>query len=168
MKNLFFVAIATLFLAVSCSTPSSTTATPTKPTDGSTPTEEVANTLVKFNNSDDIDGALAMAKKQKKVLFIDFYTTWCAPCRVMEQGTFRDEDIADYMNENCICIRVNAEKGKGPEMKIAYAVDAYPTMLFYASNGDEVARKQGSMGIEEFKIFMKSSVWKARNPAGKP
>jgi thiol:disulfide interchange protein len=97
-------------------------------------------------------------------VFIDFYTNWCAPCKVMEQSVFRDEDVANYLNDNCISIRVNAEKGKGPDRKLEYAVDAYPTMLVYNPNGDEVARKQGSLGIEAFKEFIKSAVWKAKNP----
>ncbi len=172
--NKVFLFIAVLFvvgvLGACNGSKGSTASTPTKPkiekpTD-ETPeenTEEPVKALVNFINSDDIDNALKMAQKQNKTLFIDFYTSWCAPCKIMEQSVFRDELVADYMNENCISIRVNAEKGNGPNMKIAYAVDAYPTMLFYSSKGDEVARKAGSMGIEEFKKFMKASVWKAKS-----
>jgi thiol:disulfide interchange protein len=173
MKKLFLYISAFLILGftVACNgSKGSTASTPTKPK-VEKPTEEKPETeteipvkaLVNFINSDDIDNALKLALKQNKTLFIDFYTSWCAPCKIMEQSVFRDELVADYMNENCISIRVNAEKGNGPNMKIAYAVDAYPTMLFYSPKGDEVARKAGSMGIEEFKKFMKASVWKAKN-----
>ena len=166
----FFTASALFYLS-SCGTPSTGTTvkrTP-KPTEKPEIVEEKpAAMLVNFITSDDIDAALKKAQKEKKVLFIDFYTSWCTPCKMMEQGVFRDALVADYMNANCISIRVNAEKGNGPNMKIAYAVDAYPTMLFYTSTGDEVARKEGSLGIEDFKKYMKASVWKAKNPAGTP
>jgi thiol:disulfide interchange protein len=164
-NTLWLLLLPILLMAATCESSKKTTSTPTLP-----PDEPVAdassssNMLVKFTATDDIDAALAKAKKMNKIVFIDFFTTWCAPCRVMEESVFRDEDVANYMNENCISIRVNAEKGKGPDRKLEYAVDAYPTMLFYSSNGDEVARKQGSLGIEPFKEFMKASVWKARNP----
>lgn len=169
-KLLFFVLSACSFLYLtSCDTPSKGSTTTTKPKEKPAQTEEKpAATLVNFINSDDIDAALLRAQKEKKVLFIDFYTSWCTPCKIMEQSVFKDVLVADYMNQNCISIRVNAEKGNGPNMKIAYAVDAYPTMLFYSSKGDEVARKEGSLGIEEFKKYMKASVWKAKNPVGTP
>jgi thiol:disulfide interchange protein len=174
MKRIVFSLIAafSIFFLSSCGTSSAGTSstTPNKPKseEPATTTEKPTVTLVDFINSDDVDGALKRAQKEKKVLFIDFYTSWCTPCKMMEQGVFRDVLVADYMNQNCICIRVNAEKGNGPNMKIAYAVDAYPTMLFYSPSGDEVARKEGALGIEEFKKYMKSSVWKAKNPTGTP
>ena len=171
MKKMVFgvVAAFSFLYLTSCNTPSNgTTSTTTKPTEKPEVIEKPAVTLVNFINSDDVEAALKQAQKEKKVLFIDFYTSWCTPCKLMEQSVFKDVLVADYMNQNCISIRVNAEKGNGPNMKIAYAVDAYPTMLFYAYNGDEVARKEGSLGIEDFKKYMKASVWKAKNPAGTP
>lgn len=168
-QPIFFCLFAILVQFVACDTPRTTTTNAPRPKQNEPISEDNSDddkvaTLVTFINSDDITAAQKLAQKQNKVLFIDFYTTWCAPCRVMEQSVFRDQLVADYMNENCISIRVNAEKGNGPNMKIAYAVDGYPTMLFYTPGGDEVARKFGSMGIEEFKKYMKASVWKARNP----
>jgi thiol:disulfide interchange protein len=173
MKKIMFgilCAFALIYMSA-CNTPSNGTATKTTPKPKEKPEvveEKPAAMLVNFINTDDIDAALKRAQKEKKVLFIDFYTSWCTPCKMMEQGVFRDALVADYMNANCISIRVNAEKGNGPNMKLAYAVDAYPTMLFYTPSGDEVARKEGSLGIEEFKKYMKASVWKAKNPAGTP
>jgi thiol:disulfide interchange protein len=168
-KRLLILMIGTVLLkAFLCKQRKKTNTTATKPKKekpaDAPVAEEKTNMLVSFTNTDDIDGYLKKAKASKKVLFIDFYTTWCAPCKIMEQSVFRDEDVANYMSENCIAIRVNAEKGNGPNMKLAYVVDAYPTMLFYSPNGDEVARRQGSLGIEEFKKFMKAAVWKAKNP----
>lgn len=164
-STLWLFLLPILWMAATCESTKKTTTTPDSTTTEETVTEAPSSSsmLVKFTDTDDIATALAKAKKTNKVVFIDFYTTWCAPCKVMEQSVFRDEDVANYMNENCISIRINAEKGKGPDRKIEYLVDAYPTMLFYAPNGDEVARKQGSLGIEPFKEFMKASVWKARN-----
>ena len=153
MKKILFgilAAFALIYMSA-CNTPSNGTVTKTTPKPKETPEvveEKPAAMLVNFINTDDIDAALKRAQKEKKVLFIDFYTSWCMPCKMMEQGVFRDALVADYMNENCISIRVNAEKGNGPNMKLAYAVDAYPTMLFYTPNGDEVARKPDATAVE--------------------
>lgn len=164
-STLWLLLLPILLMAATCESTKKTTTTPDTKTEETVTEASVSSTmLVKFTNTDDIDAALAKAKKANKVVFIDFYTTWCAPCRVMEESVFRDEDVANYLNDNCISIRVNAEKGKGPDRKLEYAVDAYPTMLVYNPNGDEVARKQGSLGIEAFKEFIKTAVWKAKNP----
>jgi thiol:disulfide interchange protein len=164
-STLWLLLLPILLMAATCDSSKKTTTTPETKTEETATEAPVSSTmLVKFTNTDDIDAALAKAKKANKVVFIDFYTTWCAPCRVMEESVFRDEDVANYLNDNCISIRVNAEKGKGPDRKLEYAVDAYPTMLVYNPNGDEVARKQGSLGIEAFKEFIKTAVWKAKNP----
>ena len=164
-STLWLLLLPILLMAATCDSSKKTTTTPDSKTEETvTEAPESGTMLVKFTNTDDIDAALAKAKKTNKVVFIDFYTTWCAPCKMMEQSVFRDEDVANYLNDNCISIRVNAEKGKGPDRKIEYVVDAYPTMLVYNANGDEVARKQGSLGIEAFKEFIKTAVWKAKNP----
>ncbi|NJN35003.1 MAG: DUF255 domain-containing protein [Saprospiraceae bacterium] len=170
MKQPIFSCLFVIFLQIiACDTPTTTTTNAPQPKQDAPIANDDSDsdvaTLVTFINSDDIAGAQKLAKKENKVLFIDFYTTWCAPCRVMEQSVFRDQLVADYMNENCISIRVNAEKGNGPNMKIAYAVDGYPTMLFYTPGGDEVARKFWEHGyLKSLKKYMKASVWKARNP----
>jgi thiol:disulfide interchange protein len=163
-NTLWLLLLPILLMAATCESTKKTTTTPTTTTEETVTEAPASSMLVKFTNTDDIEAALVKAKKTNKAVFIDFYTTWCAPCRVMEESVFRDEDVANYLNENCISIRVNAEKGKGPDRKIEYVVDAYPTMLVYSANGDEVARKQGSLGIEAFKTFIKSAVWKAKNP----
>ncbi|MCD6379935.1 DUF255 domain-containing protein [bacterium] len=56
-----------------------------------------------------IEEGLALAKKENKPVVIDFYTSWCKWCKVMEDRTFSDANIANYLKDNYICVRVNAE-----------------------------------------------------------
>src|SRR5690349_10162159 len=48
------------------------------------------------------DAATARAKDQKKHLIVDVYTTWCGWCRVMEQQTYGDPEVAAYLRENFV------------------------------------------------------------------
>lgn len=124
--------------------------------------------FVQFAKNDDLEAAISRAKAEKKPIFLDFYADWCAPCKVLEESVFRDEDVAEYMNKNVINVRVNIEKGNGKSLKEQMYVRVLPTLLFLDSNGDEIARKEALPLIEEFKKMMKTAVWKVKNPSGQP
>ncbi|MDR3273178.1 MAG: DUF255 domain-containing protein [Flavobacteriaceae bacterium] len=45
----------------------------------------------------------------KRLLYVDVYTDWCGPCKMMDKDTFRNQKVADYLNENFIPVKFNAE-----------------------------------------------------------
>lgn len=120
-------------------------------------------TLVHFIESTDIAALQKQALQEKKLLFINFYADWCAPCKVMQESTFRDSDIAIFMNQYYINVHVNADSEKGKALRAAYAVNVFPTLLFYDVKGDEIARKEGSLGIEDFKKMMAAAYEKGKS-----
>ena len=126
--------------------------------------EEKVDTRLVFQSSDDLTAALKKAEMEKKAVFIDFYTTWCMPCRMMDESVFSDWDVAEYMAENVVSVKVNAEKGRGVDLKNQFSVGAYPTFVFLAPNGTELSRKEGSSSIADFKKMAKTAVWKVKNP----
>ncbi|WP_316799634.1 thioredoxin family protein [Pedobacter frigidisoli] len=50
------------------------------------------------------------AKNQQKLVFIDFYTDWCVPCKRMDVEIFPDKNVGALYNKLFINIKVNAEK----------------------------------------------------------
>ena len=119
--------------------------------------------LIHYTPVDTLSPILEQAKIEKKAVFIDFYTTWCMPCRMMDETVFRDEDLADYMNKNILSLKVNAEMGNGINLRTIYDVKAYPTMVFLDGNGNELARKEGSCSTTDFKKMAKTAVWKIKS-----
>ena len=89
--------------------------------------------------------ALVMAKKENKLIFLDCYTTWCGPCKWLENNTFREEKVGEYFNNNFINIKIDMEKGEGKELNNRFAVSAYPTMLLINQHGELQKRLMGSM-----------------------
>ncbi len=51
------------------------------------------------------------AKEPRKIL-VDAFTHWCGPCRMMDQQTFKDPKVVEYVNKNFYAIKFDAE---GPE-----------------------------------------------------
>ncbi|CCH00061.1 thioredoxin domain protein [Fibrella aestuarina BUZ 2] len=91
---------------------------------------------------------LAEAKKQKKPVFVDVYTTWCGPCKLMAKQAFPDKAVGDLFNANFISYQIDAEKGEGIEVAKKYNVTAYPTSLFVSADGDLIQRTVGYGGIK--------------------
>ncbi len=54
--------------------------------------------------------ALAKAKKENKPIFLSVGYSSCHWCHVMERESFLDEEIAKFLNENFICIKVDREE----------------------------------------------------------
>ena len=92
----------------------------------------------------------ARASKEHKIIFIDFYTTWCAPCKFMAQTIFPLKDVGDFYNKNFICVQIDAEKGEGITLAHKYGVNAYPTMMFTNEKEEVIHRALGSSTADEF------------------
>src|SRR5215470_130760 len=87
------------------------------------------------------DAALAAAKQSGKVVMIDFFTTWCGPCKMLDETTWKDGKVVAWLREKTIALRIDAEKEV--ELSSKYHVDAYPTILFIKPDGTEIDRLVG-------------------------
>ncbi len=54
--------------------------------------------------------SLALAKKEGKPIFLSIGYSSCHWCHVMERESFLDKEIAKFLNENFICIKVDREE----------------------------------------------------------
>ena len=87
--------------------------------------------------------AVAEAKKQKKMIFIDAYTSWCGPCRMLKQNTFTDKAAGDFFNKHFINIALDMEKGDGIAFAQKYQVTAYPTLFIMDPEEKSVTTSEG-------------------------
>lgn len=94
-----------------------------------------------------LEEALSQAQKENKLVFIDFYTDWCAPCKMMANGIFKETVVGDEYNKNYINIKVNAEK-EGVQAAKKYGVNAYPTLMFVNKDGDVMYKKVGTTDLD--------------------
>lgn len=87
--------------------------------------------------------ALEKAGRENKLIFMDAYTTWCGPCKMMDKQTFVDSAVGALYNAKFINVKMNMEKGVGIELARSYNVQAYPTLLFLDPAGQIVHRVAG-------------------------
>lgn len=95
------------------------------------------------------DEALKVAANENKLVFIDFYTDWCGPCKKMAREVFPQKEVGNFMNAKFVNLKLNAEK-EGKELAARYKVNAYPTFIVLDSNGKVVADLKGSMDGQTF------------------
>lgn len=92
---------------------------------------------------DDWQNVLMQAKNQKKLIFVDIYTTWCGPCKEMDKKTFTESAVGDKFNTKFINYKVDAEKGFGITLAKRYKVTSYPTCLFVDPSENLIYKQEG-------------------------
>lgn len=87
--------------------------------------------------------AIEKAKAEGKLVFIDCYTSWCGPCKMLQKNVFPDAEVGKYFNDNFISIKLDCEKEEGVDLCRRFSVTAYPTLLFLDGNQKVVYRTLG-------------------------
>jgi len=112
---------------------------------------------INFTNQAKWKKVLKMAKKQNKPIFVDAYTTWCGPCKIMDREVFTNKEVADFFNENFINVKMDMEKGEGIALKTDWEIKAFPTLLYFNSNGEIIHRVVGAYEAQEFLGYSKNA-----------
>ena len=99
---------------------------------------------------------LTKAKEEKKLVFVDCYTSWCGPCRMMANNVFTRPEIGDYFNAHFINVKIDMEKGEGRDLAKKYEVRAFPTLLMIDHEGNIVERMVGAQSTEKLLEWAKS------------
>lgn len=93
---------------------------------------------------------LKMAEIENKLIFLDCYTSWSGPCKMLAKTVFKDPKISVLMNNKFINVKKDMEKGEGVILRKMYGIKSYPTLLFINSNGEVKFRIVGICSSDEF------------------
>jgi len=94
------------------------------------------------------DKAVEAAKKEDKVVFIDFYATWCGPCKKLDAETFKDAKVQKFFKDKMVPIKIDVDKEKA--MAAKFNIRAMPTMVMVGADGKEIGRLVGFRPAERF------------------
>lgn len=105
---------------------------------------------IHFNNQGAFSEVLAESSNKGKLIFMDCYTSWCAPCKWMEKNVFVNDTVSTLYNARFVNYKMDMEKGEGPELAKRYSVRVFPTYLFLNGKGEVVHKATSRMEVAEF------------------
>lgn len=57
-----------------------------------------------------VEEAIVLAHADQKKILIDVYTDWCKWCKVMDEKTFSNSEVEEYLSKNYHLVKFNAEQ----------------------------------------------------------
>ena len=85
------------------------------------------------------DAALAEATAAGKPVVIDFFATWCLPCKELEKFTFTDAGVAKAL-DGWVLLKADLSKQASPEvaaLRTRWGIQGVPTIVFLGPDGKE-------------------------------
>jgi thiol-disulfide isomerase/thioredoxin len=86
-----------------------------------------------------VSNAIATAKISGKPIVVDFYATWCGPCKILD-GAYQLSPLAQELG-NWITVKVDTDRDSVTARQ--YGATSLPTLVFLDSTGKEVGRQEG-------------------------
>ena len=125
-----------------------------------------------------LNEARAAQKVKPKKIFMDVYTNWCGPCKLLEKNTFQNPDVSRYISENYYAVKFDAEgtdeikfynqtfsnpnydpnrKGRNTTHQFTQflGVKGYPTMVFFSEDGDPIMPLVGYYKPKQIELYLK-------------
>ncbi|HER40296.1 MAG TPA: DUF255 domain-containing protein [Salinimicrobium catena] len=122
--------------------------------------------------------ALEAQEKKPKKIFLDAYTTWCGPCKMLDRNTFSNKDVASFINKHYYPVKFNAEGTEKIEYKerifenpgydpnrrgrnsqhdfaLAIKITAYPSLVFFDEKGELIGPIPGYRTPHQLELFLK-------------
>ncbi len=95
------------------------------------------------------DELLAKAKEENRIVFVDFWTTWCGWCKRLDRDTLSDDAVVAELKD-FLCFSIDAESHAGAPLARRFGVQGYPALVFLDPDGGERDFISGYLPPEHF------------------
>ena len=81
--------------------------------------------------------AFARARVEQKPVLLSIATAWCRWCHEMDRTSYADAEIAAFINDRFVPVRVDADNR--PDISERYSLGGWPTTAFLTPSGEILA-----------------------------
>jgi thiol-disulfide isomerase/thioredoxin len=100
----------------------------------------------------DFTEAERLARTEGKALFVDFETTWCGPCKIMDEWVYTADDVVDA-SQAVVAVKVDGDERL--DLKERFGVSGFPTVILLSPQGEELRRASGYVNVVDMTEFLK-------------
>lgn len=115
----------------------------------------VAHAEEEFKWIKDFNEAKELAKKEDKLMFVDFYTDWCGWCKRMDRDTMSKPEVQKFLSDY-IPVKIDGDRNKNVVRQ--YGVRGYPTLALIHHDGTPVSVMSGYKKPEQLKQAITEAV----------
>lgn len=86
---------------------------------------------------------LEQVLKSSSVVVVDFWATWCGPCRMLAPTV---EEVSELMEGKAVVAKCNVDEVR--EVALKYRIMSIPTLIYF-KNGEVVDKTVGVVSKED-------------------
>ncbi len=101
----------------------------------------------------DLEGAFAKAQAVQKLVLVDIYAEWCAQCKELDEKTWPDAGVKQWIAQNAVAIRIDTD-AKRKDLAAKLQIRSYPTVILLDAEGKELRRILGFQKPETMKAWL--------------
>jgi tetratricopeptide (TPR) repeat protein len=107
---------------------------------------------------DDVDGAFARARSEKKAVFVDAWAEWCHTCLSMQHFVFVEPSLKPLENR-IVFLALDTEREENAKFLERYKVNVWPTLFVIEPASGKVAGYwPGAASLAELRSFLDGSL----------
>lgn len=100
-----------------------------------------------------LDVAKKIANSSNRLILIDFWASWCGPCKVMDAELWQSSE-AQKISRNFVGVKINVDLEKS--LVAYYKVKSIPKVIIITVTGDIIWEKAGYDNAESYVSVFKS------------